>query len=93
MATRRKADKWRRSQAAGGRPEPRDDDEALGEELLRVSPKEQADLVAGWRKFLKQLGIRAKPIGGKKLRERLLKRGFDPESNEFSQGVIAMREE
>ena len=38
-------------------------------------------------------GIRVKPIGAKKLREMLLKRGFDPNSNEFSQGIVAMREE
>ena len=93
MATGRKLGKQRR----GNRPPPpmdiAADDESLGEELLRTSREEQAEFVAGWRKFMKQLGIRGKPIGGKKLRERLLKKGFDPESNEFSQGIIAMREE
>jgi len=33
------------------------------------------------------------PIDAKKLREMLLKRGFDPEGNEFSQGIVATREE
>jgi hypothetical protein len=97
MATRRKLDKQRR----GKRPLRRskiadqmaDEDLALADELLRVSQGEQADLVAGWEKFIKQLGIRGKPIGAKKLRQMLLKRGFDPESNEFSQGIVAMREE
>ena len=92
MATRRKVQKWRSKPAK--RRQPVDEDLALAEELLRVSRKEQAAFVAGWDKFMKQLGIRGvKPIGAKKLRERLLKKGFDPESNEFSQGIIAMREE
>ena len=93
MATRRKADKKRHGKPAARRREPLDDEEALGEELLRVSRQEQADFVAGWEKLMKGLGIRVKPIGAKKLRAMLLKRGFDPESNEFSQGIIAMREE
>ena len=42
---------------------------------------------------MKQLGIKGKPISAKKLQEMFLKRGFNPESNEFSQGIIAMREE
>ena len=66
---------------------------ALAEEILRRGKEEEADLVAGWDKFLKQLGIRGKPIGAKKLRQRLIKEGLDPNSNEFSQGIVAMREE
>jgi hypothetical protein len=93
MATERKSGKQRRGKQL---PTPTDsaaDEEALGEELLRVSREEQAEFVAGWESFMKQLGIRGKPIGAKKLREMLLQKGFDPESNEFSQGIIAMREE
>jgi hypothetical protein len=73
-----------------------DDDLALAEELLRLAREEQAAVAAEsrkFRKFLRQLGFRGKPIGAKKLRERLLKAGFDPNRNEFSQGIIAMREE
>ena len=93
MGTKRKPGK----RSPGGR-KPRltkaeREDLELAEELLRVGRQEEADFVAGWDKFLKQLGIRGKPIGAKKLRERLLKKGFNPESNEFSQGIIAMREE
>ena len=58
-----------------------------------VVPGVEADFVAGWKEFMKTLGIRVKPIGAKKLRERLLKEGIDAESNEFSRGIIAMREE
>jgi hypothetical protein len=97
MATRSKSRKSRR----GKRP-PREtklisdaerEDLELAEELLRVSKEEEADFIAGWKKFMKQLGIKGKPIGAKKLRERMIKEGFDPESTEFSQGIIAMREE
>ncbi len=47
------------------------------------------------RTALKRLGVRlpARPIDPRKLRERLLKKGFDPTSNEFSGGIIEMREE
>ena len=69
------------------------EDLELAEELLRVSKEEEAGFIAGWKKFMKQLGIKGKPIGAKKFREQLIKRGFDPESTEFSQGIIAMREE
>jgi hypothetical protein len=97
MATRRKLDKQRR----GKRPRRRtktaaeiaDEELALADELLRVSREEQADLVAGWDNFLKQLGIRCKPISPKKLREMAIREGLDPEDNQFSRGIIEMREE
>jgi len=97
MATRSNPKKQRPSKPQPPKTEPMSDAERedleLAEELLRVSKEEEADFIAGWKKFMKQLGIKGKPIGAKKLRERLLRRGFDPESNEFSQGIIAMREE
>jgi DNA/RNA-binding domain of Phe-tRNA-synthetase-like protein len=97
MATRSNPRKQRRGKRPLRQSEPISDAEredlALAEELLRVSRGEEADFIAGWKKFMKQLGIKSKPIGAKKLRERLLKKGFNPESNEFSQGIIAMREE
>ncbi|MCI0684298.1 MAG: hypothetical protein L0Y71_19485 [Gemmataceae bacterium] len=93
MATQRNVHEQRRRKPATRRPKPVDDDLALADEILRVGREEHADLVAGWKKFLKELGIRGKPIGAKKLQERLLKKGFDPESNEFSREIIAMREE
>ena len=98
MTARHTPDKQRPRKPATRRPEPVDDELALADELLRLAHEDQAAIVAEWKKFrrfLRQRGIRlpAKPIGAKKLRERLLKKGFDPESNEFSQGIIAMREE
>jgi len=69
------------------------EDLELAEEILRVSKEEEADFVAGWDKFLKQLGIRGKPIGAKKLQELAIKEGLDPNDNQFSRGIIEMREE
>jgi hypothetical protein len=69
------------------------DDESLAEELIRGARKGHGDFVAGWKKFMKQLGIRGKPIGAKKLREMAIREGLDPNSTEFSRGIIEMREE
>lgn len=69
------------------------EDLELAEELLRVGKEEEADFIAGMKKFMKHLGIKEKPIGAKKLKERMLAQGFDAESNEFSRGIIEMREE
>ena len=93
MATRREVDPKRDGKAAARRPERMDDDEGLGEELIRTAREQRADFVAGWQQFMKQLGIRAKPIGAEKLREMAIREGIHPEGNEFSQGIIAMREE
>jgi hypothetical protein len=93
MATRRKVRKPRQGKPAARRPDPVDDDLALADELIREAHESQAEINAEWEKFMKQLGIRGKPIGAKKLRERMIKEGIDPESNEFSRGIIEMREE
>jgi len=94
MATRRKTEKQLRGKRPAKKPDAvADEDLLLAEEILRTGREEQAALVAGWEKFMKGLGIRAKPIGAKKLREMALREGINPESNEFSQGIIAMREE
>ena len=97
MATRSNPKKQRRGKRPPRQTEPMSDAERedleLAEELLRVSKEEEADFIAGWKKFMKQLGIKGKPISAKKLQEMFLKRGCNPESNEFSQGIIAMREE
>jgi hypothetical protein len=67
--------------------------ESLGEQLIREAREGQAELVAAWQEFMNGLGIQGQPIGAKKLRERLLQEGIKPENNEFSKGIIAMREE
>ena len=100
MATRRKSGK----QGPAKKPAPRlsqeeADDLALAEELLRPpSPQEQAAIEAELKKFhqaLRKLGIRlpAKPISAQELYEMGLREGLNPEGNEFSRGILEMREE
>ena len=96
MATRRTAGNQRPRKDGTRQPEPVDDDLALAEELLRAAREDQAAVAAEarkFRKFLRQLGIRGKPIGAKKLREMAIREGLDPEGTEFSRGIIEMREE
>jgi hypothetical protein len=93
MATRRKAKKQEHVKPMAQWAEPVDDDAALGEELIRQARKGHAEFLAGWQKFMKELGIHGKPIGSKKLREMAIREGLDPESTEFSRGIIEMREE
>jgi hypothetical protein len=70
------------------------DELELAEELIRDSKRGHAAWVKEWDKMMKQLGIQGPPIGAKKLREMILKKGkIDPSKNEFSRGIIEMREE
>jgi hypothetical protein len=73
--------------------QPGDSMEALGEQLLREAREGQAAFVAGWQEFMEQLGVQGQPIGARQLREILVRRGINPDNNEFSRGIIAMREE
>ena len=96
MATQRKPGKRprrpRRRRETEAERQEREDLE-LAEEFLRVGREEQAGLVAGWDKFMKQLGIKGKPISAEKLQEMGIKEGLDPTDNQFSRGIIEMREE
>jgi hypothetical protein len=68
-------------------------EEPLGASLMREAKEGHADFAAGWRAFMEGLGIKRQPVGAKKLREMLLQAGMKPEDNEFSRGIIAMRDE
>jgi hypothetical protein len=94
MAKRRKSVEQQQDQPARRRP--RDAApalEGLGEQLLHEARAGQAQFVAGWKEFMKELGLRGKPIGARKLRAMLLRQGIKPDDNAFSRGIIAMREE
>jgi hypothetical protein len=69
------------------------EDLSLGEELMQEAKAGHSEFLAGWVQFMLTVGIRGQPVGAKKLREMLLQTGINPNSNEFSQGIIAMREE
>ena len=60
---------------------------------MREAHEGHVEFVAGWRHFMEELKIQGRPIGAKKLRGLLLQQGIKPDDNEFSRGIIAMREE
>jgi hypothetical protein len=65
MVGRRNTGNQRRPKPARRQRGHVDDDLALGEELIRQAREGHAEFAAGFRKFLKQLGVRGKPIGAK----------------------------
>jgi hypothetical protein len=64
-----------------------------GARLLREAKANQAAFSAGVAKAFAEMGITGEPVGAEKLREMMLACGIDPEDNEFSREIIAMREE
>jgi hypothetical protein len=68
-------------------------EESLGEQVMREAHEGDAEFVAGWRSFMEELNIQGQPIGARKLRALLLQQRVNPDDNEFSRGIVAMREE
>jgi hypothetical protein len=93
MTTQRKITEHRQDEAGPEQTGVVPLEESLGEQLMREAREGQAEFVAGWRQFMEEQAIQGKPIGAKKLREMALQHGVKPEDNEFSRGILAMREE
>jgi hypothetical protein len=93
MTTPRKTLEQRQDEASPEQTRAGPPEESLGEQLVREARQGQAEFVAGWRQFMEELGIQGKPIGAKKLREMAIQPGVNPDDNEFSRGILAMREE
>ena len=93
MTAPRNISEQRQGGPAGDTAEATPSGESLGEQLLREAREGQAEFVTGWREFLEELGVQGKPLGARQLREMLLQEGINPENNEFSRDIIAMREE
>ncbi len=64
-----------------------------GARLLRRAKLEQPRMSATMAKVLNDLGISGEPIGAEALREMMIADGVNPEDNQFSRGIIEMREE
>jgi hypothetical protein len=64
-----------------------------GRRLLRQATLDQPLIEAGWDKAMEQMGIHGQPIGAEKVQQMIAACGFKPEDNEFSRGIIEMREE
>src|SRR4051812_22639001 len=74
------------------------DDEPMPEVVrlcpsLRPAWENRHRSAAAWREVLDRMGIRGQPVGALKLQELMIAEGVDPNSNEFSRGIIDMREE
>ena len=64
-----------------------------GAQLLRQAQQNQATISAAIAKAFAEMGITGAPIGADKVQEMMRACGMQPDANEFSQGIIAMREE
>src|SRR5262245_30680873 len=64
-----------------------------GARMLREAELAHAALAAGWQQALAQMAIHGEPIGAEQLQEMIRACGVKPEDNEFSRGIIEMREE
>ncbi len=64
-----------------------------GARMIREAKRSQAALSAAWDKAMEQMGIRGEPIPAEQLQAMIAACGFNPEDNEFSRGIIEMREE
>ena len=62
--------------------------------MLKESARRNAAYENGlWHKIFDEMGITAEPVSREEARRLYLEAGFDPEANDFAQGIIAMREE
>ena len=64
-----------------------------GARALRNAKLAQPAMAAAWAAALKEMGIEGEPIGAEKVQQMIAACGFKPEDNEFSRGIIEMREE
>ncbi|MEK7833927.1 MAG: hypothetical protein AAB401_22760 [Acidobacteriota bacterium] len=65
-----------------------------GRRMLERASLNQERIAAGWAAAMREMGIpRMEPVSAEKLQEMMIAEGIDPESNEFSRGIIEMREE
>ena len=64
-----------------------------GARLLRQAKANQAAISAAAAKAFAEMGITEEPIGAEKVQEMIAASGIRPEDNEFSHGIVEMREE
>ncbi len=64
-----------------------------GARLLREAEAQRAQTVRAWDEAMAAMGISGQPIGAKALRQMMIAEGVNPEDNEFSRGIVEMREE
>ncbi|MFN0107780.1 MAG: hypothetical protein ACKVZH_02930 [Blastocatellia bacterium] len=64
-----------------------------GARMRRNAKLNQERLAAAWSAAMREMGIQGKPIGAENLQKLMIAEGVNPEDNQFSRGIIEMREE
>ncbi|MGH9768029.1 MAG: hypothetical protein ACREAB_11390 [Blastocatellia bacterium] len=64
-----------------------------GARLRRNAELNQERIAAGWAAAMREMGVSGEPVGAEKLQEMMIAEGVNPEDNQFSRGIIEMREE
>lgn len=64
-----------------------------GARMIREAKEQQAEFARGWDEAMAKMGISGQPIGAEALRQMMIAEGVNPEDNEFSRGIVEMREE
>jgi hypothetical protein len=64
-----------------------------GAKLLDQAKRNSAYISWRWRQILDEMGISGEALSREELQRLYLEAGFDPNDNQFAQGIIAMREE
>lgn len=64
-----------------------------GARLWREAELKGAQIAAATDAAFAEMGISGEPVGAEKLQAMMIADGVNPESNEFSRGIIEMREE
>ncbi len=64
-----------------------------GARMRRNAKLNQERLAAAWSAAMRDMGIHGEPIGAENLQKLMIAQGVNPEDNQFSRGIIEMREE
>jgi hypothetical protein len=66
---------------------------AAGDRMLRRAEAQHEESVRALDKAMAEMGISGEPIGAEALQQMMIADGINPADNEFSRGIIEMREE
>lgn len=64
-----------------------------GARMRQNAKLNQERLAAAWSAAMREMGIHGEPIGAENLQKLMIAQGVNPEDNQFSRGIIEMREE
>lgn len=64
-----------------------------GRRILDSAKRNRAKNQKLWKRAFEGLGVRRTPVGIEKLHQMMKEAGLDPNDNQFSRGIIEMRDE